>query len=101
MPIRTVSISTYAYVYTYARPILFLQNFAHPVIPEQVHTNNNAAFQCYFLFNIFFIFWIICTVDFKLILLDFAIDFARITMWSQMYGWMDRQMDRMMDRPTK
>ena len=30
-----------------------------------------------------------CTIDFKLILLDFAIDFASFTMWLQTYEWMD------------
>ena len=30
-----------------------------------------------------------CTIDFKLILLDFAIDFAIFTMWLQTYEWMD------------
>ena len=33
------------------------------------------------------------TIDFQLILLDFAIDFAIFTMWLQTYGWMDGQTD--------
>ena len=43
-----------------------------------------------------------CTVDFKLILLDFVIDFAIFTMWLRgVDGPMDKQMDRMMDRQTE
>ena len=34
-----------------------------------------------------------CTIDFQLISLDFAIDFAIFTMWLQTYGWMDGQTD--------
>ena len=35
-----------------------------------------------------------CTIDFELILLDFAIDFAIFTMWIQTYGLTDGQTDR-------
>ena len=56
---------------------------------KQVRTNNDAAFQCNFHFNIFFILWITCTIDFKFILLDFAKKFAIFIMLLQMYGWMD------------
>ena len=61
---------------------------------EQVRSNNDAAFLCNFLFNIFFHFmddlfpWN-RTIDFKLTLLDFAIDFAIFTMWLKIYGWTD------------
>ena len=34
-----------------------------------------------------------CTIDFKLISLDFAIDFAIFTMWLQTRGWTDGQTD--------
>ena len=34
-----------------------------------------------------------CTIDFKLILLDFAIDPAVFTMWLQTRGWTDGQTD--------
>ena len=33
------------------------------------------------------------TIDFQLISIDFAIDFASFTIWLQMYGWMDGQTD--------
>jgi len=36
---------------------------------------------------------ICCTIEFPLISLDFAIDFAIFTMWLQMCGWMDGQTD--------
>ena len=39
-------------------------------------------------FSIFFSFSG-CTIDLKLISLDFAIDFAIFTMWLQTYGWAD------------
>ena len=32
-----------------------------------------------------------CTIDFQLISLDFAVDFAIFTMWLQTFGWMDGQ----------
>ena len=34
-----------------------------------------------------------CTIDFQLISLDFAIDFAIFTMWLQTCGWTDGQTD--------
>ena len=34
------------------------------------------------------------TIDFQLISLDFAIDFAIFTMWLQTYGWMEGQTDK-------
>ena len=40
------------------------------------------------------------TIDFKLILLDFAIDFAIFTMWLQTYGWTDGQTDGQNDGQT-
>ena len=63
---------------------------------KQVRTNNDAAFLCNFLFNIFFnfidnLFPLNCTIDFKLISHDFAIDFAMFTIWLQMYGRTDGQ----------
>ena len=36
------------------------------------------------------------TIDFKLITLDFAIDFAIFTTWYQMVGWIEQWMDRQM-----
>ena len=68
-------------------------------VATQVCTNNDAAFQCIFLFNIFFYFVDVmfpfyCTINFQLISLDFVIDFAIFTLWLQMYGWMDGQTDR-------
>ena len=74
-------------------------------IKEQVRTNNDAAFQCNFLFNMFYYFiddlfpWN-CAIDFKLILLDFAIDFAICTMQLQTYGWTDGWTDGQYDRQT-
>ena len=68
-----------------------LQALKQQNLPEQVCTNNDAAFQCNFLFNIFLILWVI--FDFQLISIDFAIDFAIFTMWLQMYGWIDGQTD--------
>ena len=37
-------------------------------------------------------------IDFKLILLDFAVDFAIFTMWLQIYGWTDGQNDGQTDK---
>ena len=55
---------------------------------KQVRANNDAAFQCNFLFNILFhfmddLFLLNCTIDFELISLDFAMDFEIFTMWLQ------------------
>ena len=59
---------------------------------KQVLSNKDAAFQCNFLFNIFF-----HSMDnlftFKLISLDFSIDFANFTMSLQAYRGTDRQTD--------
>ena len=40
------------------------------------------------------------TIDFKLIFLDFAIDFAIFTMWLQTYGWADGQTNGQNDGQT-
>ena len=50
---------------------------------EQVRTNNDAAFQCNFLFKILLILWILfVSIDFHYLLaIDFAIDFAIFKMW--------------------
>ena len=59
---------------------------------KQVCTNNNAAFQCNFLFNIFFFILWMFSVSIELfhqIAIDFtgfAVDFAIFTMWLQTYG---------------
>ena len=55
-------------------------------LKKQVCTNNDAAFQCNFLFNIFsfyecYLFPLNCALDFQFISLDFAIDFAIFTIW--------------------
>ena len=42
----------------------------------------------------------ICTIDFKLISLDFAMDFAIFTMWLQTCGWTDGQTDEQNNRQT-
>ena len=75
---------------------IFLTMTVNSQREKQVRTNNDAAFQCNFLFNILLIFgWylfpLICAIEFQLILLDFAIDPAVFTMWLQTYGWMDGQ----------
>ena len=63
-----------------------------PLSIKQVRTNNEAAFQCHFIFNIFsfyecYLFPLNGKIDFQLMSLDFAIDFAILTMWLQTYGW--------------
>ena len=82
----------------------FLQNGgSQSVIPllEQVRSNNDAAVQCNFIFNTFFLFidvfclhWIVLLSFnwFHLILQDFAI----FSMWLQTDG----QMNQWTDRPT-
>ena len=55
---------------------------------------------CNSFFNIFLFYRLNCAIDWQLISLDFAIDFAIFTMWLQTYGWMDRQMDRIIERQT-
>ena len=52
-------------------------HYAFKIFKKQVRTNNDAAFQCNILFNMFFILLMIsfllnCTIDFQLISLDFA-----------------------------
>ena len=58
---------------------------------KQVCTNNDAAFLCNFLFNIFF---------YSLISLDFAIDFAIFPMWLQACGWTNGQTDGQINGQT-
>ena len=57
---------------------------------KQVCTNNDAAFPCNFLFNIFFILWMSSV---SIVQIDFAIDFAIFTIWLLTYIWMDGQTD--------
>ena len=54
------------------------------LINKFVHKNNNAAFQCIFLCNIFFILWIL------FVSLDFAIHFAILHL---VYRHIDGSMD--------
>ena len=46
------------------------------------------------------LFQLSCTIDFKLISLDFAIDFAIFAMWLQTYEWTDGQTDGQKDGQT-
>ena len=63
---------------------------------KQVRTNNNAAFQCNFLFNILFILRMLSVsigLFLQLISLEFVIGSVIFTMWLQTYGWTDGQTD--------
>ena len=67
--------------------------------------NNDAAFQCIFLFNIFFslygyyLFPLNWIIDSQLISLNFALDFAILLMWLQMDGQTNERTDELMNGP--
>ena len=71
---------------------------------KQVRANNDAAFQCKFLFNIFFILWMLSVFIelYYLIPIDFTWFCYRFRNFYNMVTdmWMDKQMDNIMDRQT-
>ena len=74
---------------------------------KQVRTNNDAAFQCNFIFNIFLFygcygFFLILLLTFKWfhLILQQIFQFLQFD-YRHMYRWMGRQINRTMDRQTE
>ena len=104
---RTITkfgLSAFAALHSLQRKSLWDGDAPHLLQNKFVRTTmrlfNAIFFSIFFSFYWCYLFPLNCTIDFQLISLDFAIDFAIFTMWLQTYGWTDRQTDGQNNRQT-